>query len=171
MAMRAFSYILYDDELGRDNSTNLLKIEGIRYIGQTINPQNRLDEHKTRRPHLNHCRMILIRQHQGPDAVLRSLADKFVLFTISELFPHLKSGTQAASINSHHLNTKARELASNIFYGLEVFFDLGQILMGEKTIEFPSYKCSSCHMEYRRSEQLRRHVMEKHTMPTNWKRE
>lgn len=108
--------------------------------------------------------MLLVRQHNGDDAILRSLADEFVLFTTSSLFPHLESNVKPGRKNNPRINKQARELAFNIFYGLDVINDLGHILMKEKTVEFPTFKCSDCHKEYTTMKDLRRHITERHTM-------
>lgn len=86
MITRAWTYILFDDELGYDKSSNVMKNEGIRYIGQTTDPQHRLSMHKSNRPHLNHCRMLLVQQHEGDDAILRSLTDEFVYLQLPLYF-------------------------------------------------------------------------------------
>ena len=160
--MRAWSYFLYDEQLG-NNSVNL-KIEAVRYIGQTTDPLNRLGKHKFIRPHLAHCRMILFREHEGPDAILRSLADEFVLFSVKNFFTNLEPDTQAGHKNSPQLNIQARLLAFDRSYGIEVFSELEKILMREKTIKFPRFKCSKCPKEYTTTIELTRHIMEIHKL-------
>lgn len=160
MATRAWTYFLYDEQL--DQNSEHLKVEGIRYIGQTTDPNHRLAVHKNDRPHLAHCRMVLLREHEGPDAILKSMADEVVLFMVKEFFTHLEPNTEAGRNFSSQLNEKAHDLALDIPYGLEVFSDLGKILMKETAIEFPYFKCPKCHKEFTTVHTLNRHTMEIH---------
>lgn len=157
-------YILYDDQQAKDKNCQQIEFRGIRWIGQTIDPLDRLSTHKCEQPHLAHCRIILVRHYSGSTAILESLIDERILFQHRNLIPHLEPNTYPGTFSNRQYDNTINEKTMDEKRKADVFDALEIALIGHWPLEFPVFLCPICSDNFGRFRVLIRHFKEQHTL-------